>query len=128
MKLHRDLDIAQNSAWHLSHRIRAAFCQQGRVFAGPVGVDETDLGGKRRNMPNAVRKQLTGRGPVGKTALVGAKDRATQQVATKAVRATDKATLQGFATPLRILDAEGIVDSSRANETSETETPPSKGC
>ena len=91
-------------------------------------VDETYLGGKRRNMPNAVRKQLTGRGPVGKTALVGAKDRATKQVAAKAVRATDKATLQGFATPLRILDAEGIVDSSRANETSETETPPSKGC
>ena len=26
MKLHRDLNIAQNSAWHLSHRIRAALC------------------------------------------------------------------------------------------------------
>ena len=56
-------------------------------------VDETYLGGKRRNMPNAVRKQLTGRGPVGKTAVVGAKDRATKHVAAKAVPATDKATL-----------------------------------
>ena len=92
MKLHRDLDIAQNSAWHLSHRIRAALCQEGTGFAGPVEVDETYLGGKRRNMPNAVRKQLTGRGPVGKTAVVGAKDRATKQVAAKAVRATDKAS------------------------------------
>ena len=96
MKLHRDLDIAQNSAWHLSHRIRAALCQEGAGFAGPVEVDETYLGGKRRNMPNAVRKQLTGRGPAGKTAVVGAKDRATKHVAAKAVPATDKATLQGF--------------------------------
>ena len=54
MKLHRDLNIAQNSAWHLSHRIRAALCQEGTGFAGPVEVDETYLGGKRRNRPNAV--------------------------------------------------------------------------
>ena len=47
-------------------------------------------------MPNAVRKQLTGREPVGKTAVVGVKDRATKQVAAKTVRATAKATLQGF--------------------------------
>ena len=71
-------------------------CQEGTGFAGPVEVDETYLGGKRKNMPNSVRKELTGRGPVGKTAVVGAKDRATNQVAAKAVQATDKATLQGF--------------------------------
>ena len=40
MKLHRDLNIAQNSAWHLSHRIRAALFQAGTGFAGPVEVDE----------------------------------------------------------------------------------------
>ena len=37
MKLHRDLNIAQNSAWHLSHRIRAALVRGGTLFAGPVG-------------------------------------------------------------------------------------------
>ncbi len=49
-------------------------------------------------MSNTKRKELadTGRGPVGKTAVVGVKDRATKQVAAKVVTATDAATLQGF--------------------------------
>ena len=96
MKLYRDLDIAQNSAWHLSHLIRAALCPPGTGFDAAVEVDETYLGGKRNNMSNAVRKELTGRGPLGKTAVVGAKDRPTKHVAAKAVQATEKATLQGF--------------------------------
>ena len=117
MKLHRDLNIAQNSAWHLSHRIRAALCQEGTGFAGPVEVDETYLGGKRKNMPNSVRKQLTGRGPVGKTAVVGAKDRATNQVAAKAVPATDKATLQGFVQDHADRQATVYTDEAGAYET-----------
>ena len=117
MKLHRDLNVAQNSAWHLSHRIRAALCQEGIGFAGPVEVDETYLGGKRKNMPNAVRRQLTGRGPVGKTAVVGAKDRATKQVAAKVVRATDKATLQGFVQEHADRQARVYTDEASAYET-----------
>lgn len=41
MKMHRDLNIAQNSAWHLSRRLLATLCQQDRGFAGTVKVDET---------------------------------------------------------------------------------------
>lgn len=37
-------------------------------------VDETYVGGKRRNMHNSQRKELEGRGTVGKVAVVGAKD------------------------------------------------------
>ena len=98
MKLHRDLGITQKSAWFLAHRIRAALSKDGELFAGPVEVDETYMGGKRRNMSNAKRKALadTGRGVVGKVAVVGAKDRATKQVAAKVVTSTDKETLQGF--------------------------------
>lgn len=40
MKMHCDLNFAQNSAWHLS-RLLAILCQQGRGFAGPAKVDET---------------------------------------------------------------------------------------
>ena len=43
-----------------------------------------------------VRKTVGGRGAVGKTAVVGAKDRATNKVKAEVVQATDKATLQGF--------------------------------
>lgn len=96
MKLRRDLNIAQNSAWQVSHRIRAALFQAGPGFAGPVEVDETCLGGKRKNIPHSVREELTSRGPVGKTAVVGAEDHETKQVAAKAVQCREKETLEGF--------------------------------
>lgn len=96
MKLHRDLDITQKSAWHLAHRLRKAFEGGGGIFAGPVEVDETYFGGKRANMSKSKREQLTGRGAVGKTAVVGAKDRATKQVAAKVVERTDKANIHSF--------------------------------
>ena len=96
MKLHRDLEITQKSAWHLAHRLRKAFEADGGLFAGPVEVDETYIGGKRKNMPKARRKTLEGRGAVGKAAVAGAKDRATNRVNADVVPATDGATLQGF--------------------------------
>ena len=100
MKLHRDLDITQKSAWFLAHRLRRALDRDGDMFAGPVEVDETYIGGKRKNMSNAKRKELSdagaGRGAVGKTAVVGIKDRETKHVRAKVVESTDKPTLQGF--------------------------------
>ena len=101
MKLHRDLEIAYTSAWHLAHRLREAFASgEGRPFAGPVEADETYLGGKRKNMSNAKRKALreagVGRGAVGKTAVVGVKDRATNKVAAQVVARTDALHLSGF--------------------------------
>ena len=98
MKLHRDLSINQRSAWFLAHRLRVALSEEGGVFSGPVEVDETYFGGKRANMSNARRKELagTGRGAVGKTAVVGVRDRATRQVVAKVVERTDASTLQGF--------------------------------
>ena len=80
MKLHRDLGISQKFAWHLAHRIRKTWEAEGVQFGGPVEVGETYMGGKRKNMSNAKRKELqdTRRGAVGKTAVVGAKDRDTK--------------------------------------------------
>ena len=98
MKLHRDLEITQKSAWHLAHRIRKAFEAGGPLFSGPVEADETYLGGKRKNMSNAKRKELagTGRGAVGKTAVVGAKDRETNAVSARKVERTTAPYLAGF--------------------------------
>ena len=96
MKLHRDLEVTQKTAWHLAHRLRKTLEQSEAPFSGPVEADETYIGGKRKNMPKAKRKTLTGRGSVDKTAVLGAKDRATGTVAARPVAKTDKATLQGF--------------------------------
>lgn len=99
MKVHRDLDITQKTAWFMQQRIREAFAHEGaRSFAGPVEVDETYVGGRRKNMSHAKRKALadTGRGAVGKTAVVGAKDRASNRVSAKVVHETTAPTLRSF--------------------------------
>ena len=66
------------------HRLRKAAESGSGTFSGPVEADETYIGGKRNNMSNAKRRELAdagvGRGAVGKTAVVGVKDRATKQV------------------------------------------------
>ena len=97
MKLHRELEITQKSSWFMLHRIRHVWNTGPKEsFQGPVEADETYFGGKRRNMPKAKRAQLEGRGPVGKTAVVGVKDRATKRVSAKVVEDTTSESLQGF--------------------------------
>ena len=97
MKLHRDIGVTQKTAWFMLHRIRETWAvDTGAAFAGPVEVDEAYFGGLRKNMPKAKREELTGRGTVGKVAVVGIKDRRTKQVAARVVEHTDKPTLQGF--------------------------------
>ena len=96
MKLRRDLSIGQKAAWHMAHRLREGLASKSQLFTGPVEVDETYFGGRRRNMPKLKRARLTGRGATGKTAVAGAKDRKANQVSAVVVQNTDAATLQGF--------------------------------
>ena len=129
MKLHRDLKISQKAAWFMLHRIREAWMPKGgdgdgTAFEGPVEADETYMGGKRKNMSNAERRELAeeggGRGAAGKTAVVGVKDRATNQVRAKVVESTDKATVHSFLaehtdTEATVYSDEAAVDESLPN-------------
>ena len=96
MKLHRDLRISQPSAWFMLHRIREGLAAAvPREIDGPAEVDETFFGGLEKN--KHIRKRIgKGRGTVGKTVVVGAKDRITGKVIAEVVKGTDKRTLQGF--------------------------------
>ncbi len=117
MKLHRDLDISQKAAWFMIHRIREAWmpdADDGVLYDGPVEVDETYVGGKRKNMSNAERKEQAG--TVGKTAVVGAKDRTTNRVAARVVESTDKPMLQGFVMEHTVPNAKVYTDEAAAYE------------
>ena len=97
-KLGRDIGVRQPTAWFMMHRIREAWSRNGNEppFLGPVEVDETYVGGKRKNMPKAKREKLEGRGPVGKTAVAGIKDRDSNRVSAKVVPNTQSETMADF--------------------------------
>lgn len=65
-------------------------------------------------MSTPKRKTLTGRGTVGKTAVVGAKDRKTKRVAAQVVESTDGATLQRFVVDNAEWDAQIYTDDACA--------------
>ncbi len=94
MQLSKELGCQYRTAWHMLHRIREACGHGDFVLKDVVEVDETYIGGKRRNMSNSKRKALagTGRGAVGKVAVAGMRERGGRVKAT-VVEHTDAATL-----------------------------------
>ncbi len=83
-ELARALGVTQKSTWFMLHRIRLAM--QTKTFeklSGTVEADETDIGGKARNMHKHKRAQkIKTRGYTDKTAVLGVVERGGEVRAT----------------------------------------------
>jgi transposase-like protein len=90
----KDLGVTQKTAWFMLSRIRLGLQSQGGgLLGGEVEVDETFIGGKARNMHAAKRREkIQGRGPTGKTVVMGMLQRGGK-VKTAVIDNRDKATL-----------------------------------
>ena len=96
MKLHRDLNITQKSAYFMAQRLREAWSGTGGRFIGPVEADETYVGGRRKNKPKRQRPTAMRTGIVGKAIVAGVRDRATNRVSAAVVPDTKRQTLHAF--------------------------------
>ena len=91
-QLHRQLGIGSyRTAWYLSHRIRKAMGNNpftGPTLFGVVEVDETLVGGKKRNVGSGSKE--------GKTWIAGAIQRETGQIRVERIPNIKRHTLHDF--------------------------------
>ena len=98
MKLHRDIEVTQATAWFMLQRIRKAWDSRGSdddqwPFGGmEIEADETYVGGKEKNKHGD--KRLREEWHRGKSIVAGTKDRDTNMVDAQVVEAADAENLQ----------------------------------
>jgi transposase-like protein len=91
LQLSKEIGIRQASAWFMLQRLREACGNDLTVLHGIVEVDETYIGGKN-SAKHKSKKLRAGRGTVGKTAVVGMRERGGRTIA-KPIANTDTNTL-----------------------------------
>jgi transposase-like protein len=74
LQLSKEIGVTQKSAWFMLQRLREACSQNSDKLRGIVEIDETFIGGLERNKHEA-DKLRRGRGSVGKTPVLGMRER-----------------------------------------------------
>jgi transposase-like protein len=92
MQLAKEIGVTQKSAWFMLQRLREACAGKSGKLSGIVEIDEAFIGGKETNKHESKRLKM-GRGTVGKTAVLGLRERGGRTVA-MTIQNTDKETLQ----------------------------------
>ena len=93
LQLSKELDITQKSAWFLMHRLRRSCSPSPVPLDGLVEIDETFIGGLERNKHEG-KKLKAGRGAVGKSAVLGMRERGGRTLAMP-IAEVDAETLRG---------------------------------
>ncbi len=93
MQLAKEIGVTQKSAWFMLQRLREACSGKMDKLSGLIEVDETFIDGNESNKHESKKLKL-GRGAVGKTAVMGIRERGGRIIAMP-VENTDKEQLQG---------------------------------
>lgn len=95
MQLAKEIGVTQKSAWFMLHRLREACGDDSDIdkLSGTIEVDECFVGGIEANK-HAHKRQNLGRGPVGKVAVLGIRERGGHTIA-KVIPNRTIQTIQG---------------------------------
>ena len=92
MQLAKEMGVTQKTAWFILGRLREACGGDFSKLKGIIEIDETYVGGIEANK-HEHKKLKSGRGAVGKAAVIGMRERETGKVRAKVVPTTDQETI-----------------------------------